>query len=85
MPSYRYETRITRARRETRQDLVTYVAVGLFLCLTVIGAPIGIAVIVIGIVRHSRSSSAINQAEWRARRVAESREHDARIRAIRRL
>lgn len=81
MGRYRYETRAARARRDTRQTAITHIGVGLFLCLTIIGAPIGLIVLIVGLVEYSRSSSAISAYERDAARRAE----EARIRAIRRM
>jgi hypothetical protein len=82
---YRYETRIAQARREARLGLWTHVFVGLFLCLTIIGAPLGVVVMVVGLVEHSRSSSAIAAAEHDARTRAIAAEEWASIRAYKRL
>lgn len=83
MSQYRYETRTARARRDARRSLITYVAVGLFLCLTLIGAPIGIVVIIVGLVQHSKSSRAISAAEHATFTRAQQRAEQDRIRIFR--
>lgn len=63
MVRYRYETRADSQRREVRRDLIVHWMVGLFLCLTVIGIPFGIIVILVGIHDAQKSRQAIAAAE----------------------
>lgn len=82
---YRYETRIDRAQRNVRRSLMTHIGVGLFLCLTIIGAPIGLIVIIVGIVQHRRSTEAITHAQRDALQHAQRRADEARLRALRKF
>lgn len=85
MARYRFETRLDAARRENRRDLLVHWMVGLFLCLTVIGAPFGIIVILVGIRDHRKSKQAFAQAERSAHARARSRQRDERLRAAHRI
>ncbi len=85
MGAYRFETQFDLARREVRRSFAAHIAVALFLCLTIIGAPIGVVLMVLALRERSRSLAAIQQAERQTSDEAQRRDRDARIRAWRSL
>jgi uncharacterized protein DUF5362 len=78
---YRYETRAARARRDIKQTAIAHICVGLFLCLTIIGAPVGIIVLIVGIREYRKSSAAVDAYE----RVTAKKAEEKWIRDLRRM